>query len=395
MLSLHGNPDMTLRIHILSILLAMTSLLTAQPITRLDGSKISKDSLDRKIERLMARANVTGLCIAVFDKNVPVHEKAFGYANAQDKKPLTTSDVMYSASFSKTIFTYLAMKYVESGDIDLDTPLVSYLDTSLVDYRLDPGKGYQDLKNDLRYKKITARMCLDHTSGLPNYRSDYPDGKLRILFDPGTKYSYSGEGMILLQFVIEKITGRDLESIAGQKVFRPMHMSHSGFVWRDQFSERACTGHDNAGRPYPARQPSDVDCSASLCTTLNDFAKFFTVIMEQKGLKKSSYKEIFKPQLRLRSKQQFGANSNIETADNDKIELSYGLGFVLMKTPYGPAFFKEGRVNGWQHYCIGYPDKDIAVIIMTNSDNGESIFRELLSASIADTFTPFYWENYP
>jgi hypothetical protein len=66
-----------------------------------------------------------------------------------------------------------------------------------------------------------------------------------------------------------------------------------------------------------------------------------------------------------------------------------------MKTPFGPAFFKEGRVNGWQHYCIGYPDKDIAVIIMTNSDNGESIFRELLSASIADTFTPFYWENYP
>ncbi|MCW3128054.1 MAG: hypothetical protein JWO03_3712 [Bacteroidetes bacterium] len=386
---------MSLRKYIIIIFLAVAHTLSAQHINRIDGTQITRDSLDRRIAKQMTRANVSGLCISVFNKNVPVYEKAYGYSNAQEKKPMTTSDIMYSASFSKAVFAYIAMKFVESGDIELDTPLVSYLDKPLLDYKFENGKGYQDLKSDPRYKKITARMCLDHTSGLSNYRSEEPDGKLHILFEPGTRYSYSGEGMCLLQFVIEQITGKDFEAIAGQKVFRPLKMTHSSFISRDEVADKLCTGHDNAGRCYPLTKTTSPDCSASMRTSIEDFSKFFTVIMEQKGLKKSSYKEIFKPQIKLRSKQQFGPNSNVETADNDKIELSYGLGFVLMKTPYGPAFFKEGRVNGWQHYCIGYPDKDIAVIIMTNSDNGESIFRDLLSASIADTFTPFYWENYP
>ena len=181
---------MSLRILIFSLLLFLSSCLAAQAITRIDGSRISQDSLTRKIEKLMVKANVSGLCIAVFNRNVSIYTRAFGYANAQQKKPLTTAHIMYSASFSKAVFAYIVMRLVESKLISLDTPLVGYLDKPLPDYKIDrQGWGYQDIRNDLRYKKITARMCLDHTSGLPNYRSGEPDQKLRILFDPGTKYS--------------------------------------------------------------------------------------------------------------------------------------------------------------------------------------------------------------
>ncbi|MBS1683283.1 MAG: beta-lactamase family protein [Bacteroidetes bacterium] len=379
---------------ILSAALLLVSTASAQHIARIDGSHITADSLDCRITRLMSRANVAGLCIAVFNKNTPVYHKAFGYANAQTKAPLTTGSVLYGASFSKVVFTYIAMKVIESGAMDLDSPLVSYLDKPLYEYQLPGGKGYADLRTDQRYQKITARMCLDHTSGLPNYRSDYPDGRLRILFEPGSRYSYSGEGMCLLQFVIEQATGKSLEELCEQKVFHPMHMTHSSFMLREHMLPHLAYGHDGSGHPYPLRMDSDIDCSASMRTTLDDYSHFFGYLMQEKGLKKSGYKEMFTPQLRLRSRQQFGPNSNIEVADNDKIELSYGLGVVLMQTPYGPAFFKEGRVSGFQHYCIAYPDKDIGVIIMTDSDNGESIFKALLEASIADTFTPWYWENY-
>ena len=386
---------MTLRIYLLSALLLLARLLAAQDIHRIDGSKISKDSLDHRIQKLMAKAKVTGLCIAVFNKNTPVFTKAYGYANAPLKIPLTTAHVMYSASFSKAVFAYIAMKMVEAGTIELDSPLVSYLDKPLMDYKFDaPGRGYQDLRNDLRYKKITARMCLDHTSGLVNYRSSEPDRKLKILFEPGTKYSYSGEGMLLLQFVIEQLTDKDIESIAGQKVFRPMHMTHTSYVWKDEFTEKFSMPHDNTGKCYPVTKVKDADCSASLHTSMDDYIRFFTVVLEQRGLKKSSYKEIMTPQVRIKSKQQFGGNAFVETNDNDKVELSYGLGFGLLSTPYGKAFFKDGHDSGWQHYSIGFPDRDMAVIIMTNSDNGESIFKELLATSIADTFTPWYWENY-
>ena len=343
----------------------------------------------------MVKANVSGLCIAVFNRNVSIYTRAFGYANAQQKKPLTTAHIMYSASFSKAVFAYIVMRLVESKLISLDTPLVGYLDKPLPDYKIDrQGWGYQDIRNDLRYKKITARMCLDHTSGLPNYRSGEPDQKLRILFDPGTKYSYSGEGMCLLQFVIEQLTGKDFELIAQEKVFRPLHMNHTSYLWLDEFADQLCTGHDNAGKCYNQTKIKNADCSSSMHTSLDDYVKFYTAIMQQKGLRKSSYKTMLTPQVKIRSKQQFWGNSFVETTENDKIELSYGLGFGLFHTPYGHTFFKEGHMPGWQHYSVGFPDKDIGVIIMTNSDNGESIFKELLATSIADTFTPWYWENY-
>jgi len=96
----------------------------------------------------------------------------------------------------------------------------------------------------------------------------------------------------------------------------------------------------------------------------------------------------------IRSKRQFGPLANQDGPDNDAIGLGYGLGGGVFMTPYGNAFFKEGHGNGWQHYTICYPEKKVAIIIMTNSDNGESIFKELLAVAIGDIFTPWQWENY-
>ena len=64
-----------------------------------------------------------------------------------------------------------------------------------------------DLVSDARYKKITARMLMSHTSGFPNWRSFNDDRKLNIAFEPGSRYAYSGEGLVLLQLVVETITG--------------------------------------------------------------------------------------------------------------------------------------------------------------------------------------------
>ncbi len=131
-----------------------------------------------------------------------------------------------------------------------------------------------------------------------------------------------------------------------------------------------------------------------MSTTIDDYTKFFTALMKMNGLREESFNEMFRPQIRIKSKVQFGPDSMIEVDDNDNIELSYGLGYGLFKTPFGRAFFKEGHDDGWGHYSIGFPEKGIAVIIMTNNDNGESVFKELLKLSIADTFTPWKWENY-
>jgi len=105
---------------------------------------------------------------------------------------------------------------------------------------------------------------------------------------------------------------------------------------------------------------------------------------------------MFTPKLRLRSKIQMEAQSWLDTTntENDDIQLSYGLGWGILQTPYGFGAFKEGHGDGFQHYLIIFPEKKMGILIMTNSDNGEGIFKELLEVAIGDKYTPWHWQNY-
>lgn len=378
---------------ILSLFLLTTSF--GQTITRVDGTTITVGSLQNEIESLMKDANVSGVCISIFNKNKPVYTRAFGLANVPEKVLLKSSTILYGASFSKVLFAYIVMQLVEEKRIDLDKPLVEYLTKPLVDYQIKGWKkGYQDLRNDDRYSKITGRMCLNHTTGFPNWRWFEADKKLKIKFEPGTRYSYSGEGIYLLQFVIEQITGKDYETISQERVFKPLGMLNTSHIWQKRFDDNLCLGHNANGKPYDLMKWNEASAGGSMSTTLDDYTKFYTALIQHQGLTKASFDEMIRPQVRIRSKQQFGPNALIDCNDNDNIQLSYGLGVGVLKTTYGPAFFKEGHDDGWGHYSICFPDKEIAIVIMTNNDNGESIFKELLAIAIADTFTPWYWENY-
>jgi D-alanyl-D-alanine-carboxypeptidase/D-alanyl-D-alanine-endopeptidase len=376
------------------ILIAAVTLVSGQTINRIDGTKITADSLQRRIQYLMKMANVTGLAISVFNNNQPVFSETFGMADVKKKAPLEPTSVMYAASLSKMVFSYLVMQLVAEKKFDLDKPLVSYLDSSLVDYNRGEGKGYQDLKNDDRYQKITARMCLSHTTGFPNFRELMPDKKLRFITDPGSRYRYSGEGIELLQFVIEKITGEDYETLAQERVFKPLNMGSTSQVWQQRFDEHICYGYNAKGKPYPIFRRDEANAAGSMSTTLADFTKFYAALINHQGITPQNFEEMTRKQVAIRSERQFGPLANQDGPDNDTIALGYGLGVGVFTTPYGRAFFKEGHDAGWQHYTICYPEKKIAIVIMTNSDNGESIFKELLAVAIGDVFTPWQWENY-
>ena len=370
----------------------------SQTITRLDDSKISFAGLDNKIQQLMKDGNVHGLAISVFNNNKPVYKKVFGYKRFDTKEPLQANTNIYGASLSKAVFAVLVMKMVEEKVIELDKPLESYLPQPVYAY----GKGtswsqdYTDLKEDPLYKKITARMCLDHTSGFPNWRWYEPDQKLRVHFEPGSGYSYSGEGLCYLQFVLEKITGKLLEQLMEEKIFHPLQMNTSAYTWQPRFEENYCYGHDTNGKVLEKDKDNAPRSASTLETTPDDYSLFLEAVLEKRILGAASYKEMFTPQLRLRSKIQMEAQSWLDTtnAENDSIQLSYGLGWGILQTPYGFGAFKEGHGDGFQHYSIIFPEKQMGILIMTNSDNGEGIFKELLEIAIADKYTPWRWQNY-
>src|SRR4030095_8406804 len=184
--------------------------------------------------------------------------------------------------------------------IDLDKPLESYLPQPVYAY----GKGtswnkdYKNLQGDSLYKKITARMCLDHTSGFPNWRWFEPDQKLRVDFEPGLGYSYSGEGLCYLQFVLEKITGRSLDQLIEEKIFHPLGMNASAYTWESRFEKNYCYGHDTNGKVYEKDKDNAPRSASTLETTPSDLSLFLEGVLQKRILEAASYEEMFTPQLR-------------------------------------------------------------------------------------------------
>jgi CubicO group peptidase (beta-lactamase class C family) len=159
-------------------------------VTRLDGTRIAVAEIDAAVTRLMRVAEVTGVGLAIFNGRRPVYVKAYGVRDKEKNFPLTENSVMTAASLTKSTFAYMVMELVDEGIINLDTPVQEYLPRPLPEY-----PGYEGLARDLRYKRITPRMLLDHSSGFANLRALELDRTLSLHFDPGSRYAYSGQGI--------------------------------------------------------------------------------------------------------------------------------------------------------------------------------------------------------
>jgi CubicO group peptidase (beta-lactamase class C family) len=358
-------------------------------ITRLDGSKLTSAEIDQTVTRLMRTAEVTGVGLAIFDRGKVVYLKTYGVRDKEKNLPLTEDSVMTAASFSKVAFAYMVMQLVDEKLLDLDKPVYQYLPKPLPEYSI-----YKDLAADPRYKQITARMLLSHTSGFPNWRWFNDDRKLNINFEPGSRYAYSGEGINLLQLAVEAITNKPLQDLMRARVFEPFGMIRSSMVWESRFESDYANGYDEWGRSLgPERRP-EANAAGSMQTTVADFARFMQAVLQGKQLSKQTRELMLSPQIQISSKHEFPTLASESTEENKPIRLSYGLAWGMYWTPYGKAFFKEGHDEGWRNYTVCFDDRKTGILIMTNSSNGEGIYKELLETLLKNTFTPIEWEGF-
>jgi CubicO group peptidase (beta-lactamase class C family) len=358
-------------------------------ITRLDGSSISTSDIDKTVSRLMQAAKVTGVGITIFNQGNITYQKTYGFRDKDQSLPLSPHSVMTAASFTKVAFAYMVMQLVDESILDLDKPIYLYLPKPLPEY-----DKYKDLSNDPRYKKITSRMLLNHTSGFPNWRWLTDDNKLAIYFEPGSRFAYSGEGISLLQLVVETITNTPLQDLMHQRIFKPFAMNRSSMIWQTPFESDFANAYDQNQISLGPQRRKNADAAGSMQTTLHDFSLFIQTVIQGKALSKNARELMFSPQIEIVSKHQFPTLAKETTQENRSIRLSYGLGWGLYWTPYGKAFFKEGHDDGLCHYTVCFDDKKLGIIIMTNSANGESIYKELLETLINNTFTPIEWERF-
>jgi CubicO group peptidase (beta-lactamase class C family) len=126
----------------------------------------------------MKDARVPSLSLAVIHDSKIVYSKGLGVRNIDTGEPVNEETIFEAGSLSKPVFAYAVLKLVGQGIINLDEPLHKYL-------------PYKDIEQDSRYKLITARMVLSHTTGFVNLRWINPEKKLDLKFAPGERFWYS------------------------------------------------------------------------------------------------------------------------------------------------------------------------------------------------------------
>ncbi|HXX24247.1 MAG TPA: serine hydrolase [Terriglobia bacterium] len=373
----------------LIILLGAFVAIAQQPsVSRPDSSQIAPSQIDATVTQLMQAAHVTGCGIAIFHDSKIAYLKAYGLRDAGKGLPLTTDSVMTSASLSKAAFATMVMRLVQEGALNLDKPIFQYLPKPLPEY-----PGYADLQGDDRYKKLTLRILLSHTSGFPNLRAFEDDRKLKIHFEPGTRYAYSGEGIDLAQLVVETVTGKSLTVLMQENLYRPVRMNRTNMVWEPRFESDYANGYDEYGRSLGPERWSTPNAAGSMQTTLRDYATFLSALMRHKILNTRTFGEMQNAQISIHSAHQFPSLASETTTANDNIRLRYGLGWGLYSSPYGKAFFKEGHDEGWRHLALFFRNGS-GILIMTNSSNGEGIFKPIIDSVLGATSFPFDWEGY-
>lgn len=318
-------------------------------------------TIDPFITRVMDSANVPGLSIAIIQKGKLAYSQGYGLTKADSTQRVTSATIFDAASLSKPVFAYAVLQLVEEGLLNLDKPLYEYL-------------PYPDVANDERYKQITARMVLSHRSGFPNWRRNRSSNQLTISFDPGTRFSYSGEGFVYLQKVVEKLTGKLLNDFMTERVFKPLQMTRSGYVWQPAFDANFAFPHTSLGKPESKGKSDQGNSAYSLQTTADDYAKFLLALLEPKGLRSTTIDQMLSPQSRLPQKL-FGEDTLAPT-------LRWGLGFGLELTPTGNYFWHWGDNGTYKCYITANRKDKNAVVYFTNSFNGlgiaETITKHIL-----------------
>jgi len=343
----------------------------------------------------MAETGARGLAVAVIDGGKIASVQAFGHRNAKGE-PLTPDTVMYGASLTKAVFAYTVMQLAEEGKVDLDRSIADYLPRPLPDYgNLDAYGNWADLAGDERWRKITPRILLTHSSGFRNFSWDEPDRKLRINFAPGSRYSYSGEGIILLQFVLEQGLGLNLGEEMQRRVFGRFGMANTSMMWRADFARNLADGWkaDGSGEPHDER--SRVRAAGSMDTSIADFARFAAGFMRGEGLRKASRSEMLKAQLPITSRSQFPVlMTEVPPAGRWK-GLAAGLGVITFKGPQGRGFFKGGHNDSTANIWVCVERRRRCVVLLSNDVRAEKAFPRLVDAILGPTGLPWRWEYGP
>jgi len=333
-------------------------------------------NLEKDIPKLMDENKVPGLALALIRDAKVAWARGFGVRDRATGSRVDNNTVFEAASMSKPVFAYVVMKACEKGVLRLDTPLVKYTRERF-------------LEGDPRLDLITARHVLSHTAGFQDNRS--AQNPLKIHFNPGEKWMYSGEGYFYLQSVMTGLTGRvnprdcsrfeagfrvcatDFDAYMNTNLLVPFGMNRSGYLWTDTLATEVARPHDAQGDPLPYRKPTAAAVArygamGGLLTTATDYAKFLIQVIDPKPedrfrLSQASLTEMLRPQVKVE--------------DGKGYSIWWALGWRVAHTADGDLVGHGGDQTGFHSTSEISLAGRSGYVILTNGDNGWKLIKDL------------------
>lgn len=352
----------------------------------------SEARIDAEVGRAMAATGTRGLAMALIERGQVQRVRSYGVRN-EAGDALQTDTIMYGASITKTAFAYTVMQLVDEGVLDLDRPLAAYLTKPLPEYASEEKYApWPDLADDPRWRQITARQVLTHSVGFANFAFLEPDGKLRLHFDPGSRYAYSGEGFILLQFVLERGLGLEVGELMHDRVFHRFGMGNTSMIWRPDFAPHLADGWKADGSVEPHDERSKVRAAGSMDTSIDDLAKFAAALVRGEGLSTQARAEMTKPQQAITTASQFPSLQPELVPALRRADLAAGLGVIVFDGPQGRGFMKGGHNDSTANMLVCIERGQRCVLLLANDVRAEAAFPTLVKFVLGETGMPWNWE---
>lgn len=285
-----------------------------------------------------------------------------GVASKTTGAPVGERTTFEAASLSKVVGAYIALRLVDQGKLDLDKPLWDYWQSPRT-------------RDNAAARKITARMALNHTTGLPNWEISPADPAidatpLTSRFAPGSRFHYSGEGFYLLQKTIEHISGQRWNDLARSEVFARFDMRDSSFLTDPASTQPGSVGHEQDGRARKQRIFGWGNTAWTLVTNARDYSSFVQrALFKGEGLQPATHALML------------ATSSDADEADFPNPAdafVSWGLGVGLQQTGARKLAWHWGDNPGYKAFFALDLRSGDSMVLFTNSENGPATYKELL-----------------
>ncbi len=351
---------------LLRFVLCLAALLTALPgrsFAQIAGNFTLQEAaaVDRAMEAEMNAERVTGLAVGIVRNGRIVYLKGYGWADEKKRQPVTTKTMFRWASLSKPITAIAALQLAEQNRLDLDADIRKYV----------PEFPRTDTP-------ITARQLLSHQGGIVHYANgrviptarkysvEHPYEDVVVALDrfkesplinvPGSKYSYSTYGYVLLSAVVQRAGGAKFADQVQSRIAAPLGMTtlQPDYQWKN-IPDRAVGYRLEGDKIVPS---SDTDVSWKLggggyISTIEDLARFAMGLLNHRMVSRRTEAAMWEP---------------MRTSTGERT--AYGLGFSVDAAADGR---KRVSHNGSQEKAscrmVIYPGENHGVVIFSNSEH--------------------------